>query len=88
VQPLIVVFGGMVVAMTLMILLVGAFRPRTGRQIVAGSIHTEAAGAEIEAVDIDQMVEALGERRRRAGRPEIGDELAREALGRPPAGRH
>jgi hypothetical protein len=86
VEPLIVVFGGMVVALTLVIVLAGAFRPPTGRQIVHASIHTEDAGAEIEAVDIDQMVEALGERRRRAGRPEIGDELAREALGRPPAG--
>jgi hypothetical protein len=86
VEPLIAVFGGMVVVMTLVILLAGALRPRTSRQIVRAPIHTEEAGAEIEAVDIDQMVEALGERRRRAGRPEIGDELAREALGRPPAG--
>jgi hypothetical protein len=38
--------------------------------------------AEIEAVDIDQMIEARNERRRRAGRLEIGEELAREALRR------
>ena len=85
-EPLIVLFGGMVVAMTLVVVLAGAFHPRTGSQIAGGSVHTEEADAEIEAVDIDQMIEARNERRRRAGRPEIGDELAREALGGPPAG--
>jgi hypothetical protein len=66
--------------MALVLALAGAFRPRTGRQIVEGSFHTDAADAEIEAVDVDQMIEARNERRRRAGRPEIGDELASQAL--------
>ena len=43
------------------------------------------AQAEIEATDIDQMIEARSERRRRTGREEIGEELAREALRRPPS---
>ena len=55
-------------------------RPQGTRLLADGPLHTEAADAEIEAVDIDQMIEALGERRRLAGRPEIGDELARQAL--------
>jgi membrane protein implicated in regulation of membrane protease activity len=32
--------------------------------------------AEVEDHDIDEMVEALDERRRRSGRPSVGDELA------------
>lgn len=73
-------FGGVAVALVLILALAGAFQPRTGRRAVRGRIHTEAADSEIEAVDIDQMIEARSERRRRAGRPDIGDELAREAL--------
>jgi hypothetical protein len=34
--------------------------------------------ARIEETDIDEMIEARNERRRRLGRPEIGDELADE----------
>jgi hypothetical protein len=34
------------------------------------------AQAEIEEHDIDQMIEARNDLRRRSGRPEIGDELA------------
>lgn len=43
------------------------------------------AQAAIEAADIDQMIEARNEIRRRTGREEIGEELSREALRRPPA---
>ena len=63
-----------------LILSVGRRRPQGTRLVADGPLHTEAADAEIEAVDIDQMIEALGERRRLAGRPEIGEELARQAL--------
>ena len=63
-----------------LILSVGRRRPQGTRLLADGPLHTEAADAEIEAVDIDQMIEALGERRRLAGRPEIGEELARQAL--------
>ena len=63
-----------------LILSIGHQRPHRARLLADGPLHTEAADAEIEAVDIDQMIEALGERRRLAGRPEIGDELARQAL--------
>jgi hypothetical protein len=83
-DPVIAVFGGMILAMAVVVLLAGAFHPRTGRQIVGGSLRSDEAEAEIEAVDIDQMIEARNERRRLAGKPEIGDELAREALREPP----
>ena len=40
------------------------------------------AMAEIEDNDIAQMIEGINERRRRSGRPLIGDELAEELLRR------
>ena len=80
-DPLFVLFGGMIVALALVVVLAGAFHPKSGRDIVGGSLRSDEAEAEIEAVDIDQMIEARNERRRRAGRLEIGEELAREALG-------
>ena len=83
-DPVIAVFGGMIIAIVAVVVLAGVFHPKTGRQIVGGSLRSDEAEAEIEAVDIDQMIEARNERRRRAGRPEIGDELAREALREPP----
>jgi hypothetical protein len=81
-DPLLVVFGGMVLALALVVVLAALFDPRTGRAIVGGSLRSDEAEAEIEAVDIDQMIEARNERRRRAGRLEIGEELARQALRR------
>ena len=76
-MELAVYIGCPVLLALVLILSVGRRQPR----VLAGvSVHTEAADAEIEAVDIDQMIEALGERRRLAGRPEIGEELARQAL--------
>ena len=42
---------------------------------VGQSPRDHAAEADIEDHDIDQMIEARNERRRRLGRPEIGDEL-------------
>ena len=80
-DPVLVLFGGMLVALAVVVILAGVFHPKSGRQIVGGSLRSDEAEAEIEAVDIDRMIEARNERRRRAGRPEIGDELAREALG-------
>ena len=38
------------------------------------------AMAEIEEHDIGQMIQGINERRRRNGRPEIGEELAAELL--------
>lgn len=39
-----------------------------------------AAAAETEEHDIDDMLDAIAERRRRRGRREIGEELAHELL--------
>jgi hypothetical protein len=56
--------------------------PRNPR--LSGIEHREramAAQAEIEEHDIDQMIEARNEIRRRRGKPTIGEELADQARG-------
>jgi len=77
-DPLIIITGGFVGIFVVFILLLGAYHPRQGRQIVGGSLRNPAADAEIEAVDIEQMIEAQNEMRRRRGVPDIGDELAEQ----------
>ena len=52
--------------------------PPRPRLRVGESARDHGAEAWIEDHDIDEMIEARNERRRRLGRPEIGDELARE----------
>jgi hypothetical protein len=82
-DPLIALLVGMLIAL-LLVVLVAALHPRPGQVIAGSSFGPDAADAEIETVDLDQMIEARNERRRLAGRPEIGDELVRQALGEPP----
>jgi hypothetical protein len=83
---MVVVMGGMVLAFVLIIGLAGLFHPRSGQDIVGKSLRDHEAEATIEANDIEEMIEARNERRRRLGKPDIGEELAREALRRPPEG--
>jgi hypothetical protein len=70
------VFGGIFVFLILFVLALGMWHPRSGRDIVGRSLRSDAADAEIEAGDIDQMIEAQNALRRARGAPEIGDELA------------
>ena len=83
-MELAVYIGCALLLLLVLILSLGQRRPEAARSVAGGSLHTEAADAEIEAVDIDQMVEARNELRRRTGREELGEELGREALRRPP----
>jgi len=84
-MELAVYIGCALLFLLVLILSIGSRQPRPAGSIAGGSLHTEAADAEIEAVDIDQMVEARSDLRRRTGREELGEELGREALRRPPA---
>ena len=77
-DPLIIITGGFVGIFVVFILLLGLYHPRQGVQIVGGSLRNPAADAEIEAGDIEQMIEAQNEIRRRRGAPEISDELAEQ----------
>ena len=85
-DPLVVIIGGFVLLFVLAVLALGLWHPRSGRQIVGKSLRSEEAEAELEATDIDQMVDARNEGRRRAGQPEIGDDLEREVRRHPRAG--
>ena len=80
------VYIGCAVLLVLVVVMSLARREPRGARLLAGErLHTEAADVEIEAVDIDEMIEARNQIRRRTGREEIGEELGREALRRPPA---
>ena len=66
----------LVVVLVVMILFMAT--PSQPRLLVNQSPRDHAAEAEIEEHDIDEMIEARNERRRRLGRPEIGDDLESE----------
>ena len=80
-DPALMIFGGMIA-----VFLVGSFllgwHPRRGRQVAGDLRHTPdyAAMSDIESHDIDDMLDGINERRRRAGRRDLGEELADEFL--------
>lgn len=65
----------------LVIVIASLSKPAQPRLLFGESPRDHDAEAWIEDHDIDEMIEARNERRRRLGRPEIGDDLERE-LGR------
>ena len=69
-------FGAFVMIFVVMVVSLGIWHPRQGNAIVGKSLRNPEAEAEIEANDIDQMIEARNDLRRRAGKPSIGDDLA------------
>jgi hypothetical protein len=68
--------GILVLVAVLFVLIAFMARPPRPRLLAGQSPRDHAAEAEIEDHDIDEMIEARNERRRRLGKPEIGDELA------------
>jgi hypothetical protein len=70
--------GGFVGFFVVFAVLLGAYHPRRGIQIVGKSLRNPEADAEIEANDIEMMIEARNDIRRRRGLPEIGDDLEAE----------
>jgi hypothetical protein len=79
VDPALVLVGGMIAVFVVCSLLLGR-HPR--RELVDERRHTPdyAAMSEIEAHDVDDMLDGINERRRRAGRRDVGEELADELL--------
>jgi hypothetical protein len=69
--------------LVLVVLIATMARAPQPRLKVGQNPRDHSAEADIEDHDIDQMIEARNERRRRLGKPEIGDELE-AALRRPP----
>jgi hypothetical protein len=68
--------GILVLVFALFVMIAFMAKPSQPRLLVGESPHDHAAQADIEDHDIDEMIEARNERRRRLGKPEIGDELA------------
>jgi len=80
-DPALVIFGGMIAVFVLCTILLG-WSPGRGRQRAGELRHAPdyAAMSEIESHDVDDMLDSLNEYRRRAGRREVGEELADESL--------
>ncbi len=75
----VVVGGGLAILIVLLVL--GGWYPRSSADILdwkpTRSFETEI---ELELQDVDQMIEAQNERRRRSGRPEISEGSVREQV--------
>jgi hypothetical protein len=67
-----------VLVLVLLVLIVSMATPSQPRLKFGENPLDHEAVATIEDTDIDQMIEARSERRRRLGRPDIGDDLAGE----------
>jgi hypothetical protein len=80
-DPVLVLFGGMVAAFVVLAVAL-SWHPRRGRELVGELRHAPdyEAMADIEARDTDEMLDGIGERRRRRGGRDIGDELADELM--------
>jgi hypothetical protein len=61
--------------LVLVVMIAWMAKPPQPRLLVGQSPRDHAAEADIEDHDIDEMIEARNELRRRLGKPEIGDEL-------------
>jgi hypothetical protein len=80
-DPALVLFGGMIAVFVVCSFLLG-WHPHRGRQLAGELRRTPdyAAMSEIESHDVDDMLDAIHEYRRRAGRRDVGEELADEFL--------
>ena len=65
----------LLLVLVLVVLIAFMAKPAQPRLLAGQSPRDHAAEAEIEEHDIDEMIEARNERRRRLGLPEIGDDL-------------
>jgi hypothetical protein len=68
--------GILLLVLILFVMIAFMAKPAQPRLLAGQSPRDHGADADIEDHDIDQMIEARNERRRRLGKPEIGDELA------------
>src|SRR5919198_1751869 len=82
VDPFAVILLAMVGGLLTALVLLGLFHPRTGAQTLRWE-PTRSAELEIrnEIDDLDQMLEAANERRRRRGAPELTEEGLRRDIG-------
>ena len=75
-----VIIIGALLLLTVLAIAASRGRPRAGSTSgMAERERSMAAQADVEEHDIEEMIEARNELRRRTGRPSIGDDLADEA---------
>jgi hypothetical protein len=76
----IIIFGG-IAGLIVALLLIGRYHPRSGADVLdwkpTRSVETEIL---LEFDDVDQMIEATNERRRRRGEPELTERQVREQV--------
>jgi len=79
VDPFVVVIFGGVAVIVIFVLLLGRFYPGSGADVLDWKPNHAALETQIETEldDIDQMLEAANERRRRRGRPELTERQLR-----------
>jgi hypothetical protein len=79
VDPFVVVIFGGVAVIVIFVLLLGRFYPGSGADVLDWKPNHAALETQIqnELDDIDQMLEAANERRRRRGRPELTERQLR-----------
>ena len=75
-DPVLVIVVGMVALLVVCSLLVG-WDPRRERQLLGPDY---AAMSEIESHDVEDMLDGINERRRRAGKRDLGEELSDDFL--------
>jgi hypothetical protein len=78
-DPLLGVFGALLI-IAVLLSLARARRHTGARRTASRSLRDYGTEAEIEEHDIDDMLDAINERRRRTGRRDVGEELADEAM--------
>ena len=78
-DPFVVVIFGGVAVIVIFVLLLGRFYPGSGADVLDWKPNHAAIETQIENEldDIDQMLEAANERRRRRGRPELTERQLR-----------
>ena len=81
-DPLLVLVGGPFALLLLLALFVGFRSPKRGRELVGELRQPKdyAAMADVDAHDTDDMLDSINDHRRRAGRRDVGEELADEAM--------
>lgn len=74
-DPFTLVVVGALIALVLGFIAIGRWHPKSGADVLDWRpTRSEEQEIELELDDVDQMLEAQNERRRRSGRPEITEE--------------
>ena len=74
-DPFTLVVVGVLIALVLVFLAIGAWHPKSGADVLDWRpTRSPEQEIELELDDVDQMIEAQNERRRHSGRAEISEE--------------